>query len=268
MALSVNTNVMSLNAQRNLSRTQTGLATAMERLSSGLRVNSAKDDAAGLAIANRMDAQVRGMNVAIRNAGDAISLAQTAEGGLNEITNMLQRMRELAVQSANATNSGSDRINLNAEYQALNTEITRQVGATKFNGVAIIAGVVANQFQVGANATDTITVTTAAMGAAAAGGDILTVGAATTAIGAVDTALDLTTTNRATYGAVQNRFQSVINNLQVASENQASARSRIMDADFAMETANLTRFQILQQAGTAMVAQANAVPQSVLSLLQ
>jgi flagellin len=268
MALSVNTNIMSLNAQRNLSRTETGLATAMERLSSGLRVNSAKDDAAGLAIASRMDAQVRGMNVAIRNSGDAISLAQTAEGGLNEITNMLQRMRELSVQAANATNSDADRTNLDAEYQALDTEITRQVGATKFNGVAILAAAVVNQFQVGANATDTITVTTADMTAAAAGGAIATAAGATAAIALVDTALDLVTTDRATYGAVQNRFQSVINNLQVASENQSAARSRIMDADFAMETANMTRFQILQQAGTAMVAQANAAPQSVLSLLQ
>ena len=269
MALSVNTNVMSLTAQRNLSGTQNGLATAMERLSSGLRVNSAKDDAAGLAIASRMNAQVRGMNVAIRNAGDAISLAQTAEGGLNEITNMLQRMRELAVHSANATNSASDRTNLDAEYQQLNTEITRQVGATRFNGVAIIGGGAgANVFQVGADATDTITVTTVAMTAAAASGDILTAGAATTAMGAVDTALDLVTTNRATYGAIQNRFESVISNLQVASENQAAAAGRIMDADFAMETANLTRFQILQQAGTAMVAQANSAPQSILSLLQ
>ncbi|MEA2094767.1 MAG: flagellin [Pseudomonadota bacterium] len=271
MALSVNTNVMSLTAQRNLSSTQTGLATAMERLSSGLRVNSAKDDAAGLAIASRMDAQTRGMNVAIRNAGDAISLAQTAEGGLNEITNMLQRMRELAVQSANATNSASDRLNLDAEYQALNTEITRQVDATMFNGVAIIGGGAgANVFQVGPNATaaDTITVTTTTMAAAAPGTDITTDVLATAAIGLVDTALDLVTTNRATYGAVQNRFQSVINNLQVASENQAAARGRIMDADFAQETANMTRFQILQQAGTAMVAQANAAPQSVLSLLQ
>ena len=269
MALSVNTNIMSLTAQRNLSRTETGLATAMERLSSGLRVNSAKDDAAGLAIANRMDAQVRGMNVAVRNAGDAISLAQTAEGGLNEITNMLQRMRELSVQAANGTNSDADRTNLDAEYQALNTEITRQVGATKFNGVAIIGGGAgANVFQVGANATDTITVTTADMATTAAGGAIATAAGATAAIALVDTALDVTTTGRATYGAVQNRFQSVINNLQVASENQSAARSRIMDADFAMETANMTRFQILQQAGTAMVAQANAAPQSVLSLLQ
>ena len=269
MALSVNTNVMSLAAQRNLSRNTNGLQTSIERLSSGLRVNSAKDDAAGLAIATRIDAQVRGLNVAVRNAGDAISLSQTAEGGLAEITNMLQRMRELAVQSANATNSASDRANLDAEYQQLNTEITRQVGATTFNGVAIIGGGAGAQvFQVGANATDVITVTTADMAAAAAGGDITSAANATTALGTVDTAMDLVTTNRALYGATQNRFQSVINNLTVASENQAAARGRIMDADFAMETANLTRLQILQQAGTAMVAQANQIPQSVLSLLQ
>jgi flagellin len=269
MALSINTNVMSLAAQRNLSRTETGLQTSIERLSSGLRVNSAKDDAAGLAIATRIDAQVRGLNVAIRNAGDAISLAQTAEGGLSEITNMLQRMRELAVQSANATNSASDRANLNAEYQALDAEITRQVGATTFNGIAIIgAGAGAQTFQVGANNGDTILVTTADVSAAAAGGDILDVTNANLALTAVDTAMDLVTTNRALYGATQNRFQSVINNLSVAAENQAAARSRIMDADFAMETANLTRLQIMQQAGTAMVAQANAIPQSVLTLLQ
>jgi flagellin len=269
MALSVNTNVMSLAAQRNLSRNTTGLQTSIERLSSGLRVNSAKDDAAGLAIATRIDAQVRGLNVAIRNAGDAISLAQTAEGGLSEITNMLQRMRELAVQSANATNSSTDRVNLNAEYQALNTEITRQIAATSFNGIAVLSSATTQSFQVGANANQTIDVTTSAV-SAAPGGDVLgaTGANAQTAIGAVDTALDAVTTARATYGAVQNRFQSVINNLSVAAENQAAARSRIMDADFAMETANLTRLQILQQAGTAMVAQANAVPQSVLSLLQ
>ena len=267
MALSINTNVMSLAAQRNLSRTETGLQTSIERLSSGLRVNSAKDDAAGLAIASRIDAQVRGLNVAIRNAGDAISLAQTAEGGLSEITNMLQRMRELAVQSANATNSTSDRANLNAEFQQLNTEITRQIGATSFNGIAVLNTASTQSFQVGANAGQTIDVSTSVV-AAAPGGAITDATTANTAIGAVDTALDAVTTARATYGAVQNRFQSVINNLSVAAENQAAARSRIMDADFAMETANLTRLQILQQAGTAMVAQANAVPQSVLSLLQ
>ena len=274
MALSVNTNVMSLTAQRNLSSTQTGLATSMERLSSGLRVNSAKDDAAGLAIAARMDTQVRGMNVAIRNAGDGISLAQTAEGGLNEITNMLQRMRELAVQGANVTNGADDVANLNAEFTELAAEITRQIGATQFNGVAVIGGGAGAQvFQVGANAGQTVTVTTSNLGADA---DITAVTAATmtdnatasTAIGLVDAALTVVTTDRATYGAAQNRFQSVINNLQVASENQSAARGRIMDADFAQETANMTRFQILQQAGTAMVAQANAAPQSVLSLLQ
>ena len=270
MALSVNTNVMSLTAQRNLSSTQTGLATAMERLSSGLRVNSAKDDAAGLAIAARMDTQVRGMNVAIRNAGDAISLAQTAEGGLNEITNMLQRMRELAVQGANATNGAGDLANLNAEYQELGAEINRQIGTTQFNGISVLASATTQVFQVGANAGETIDVNTTDLSAGAiataVAGDLTLDSSA--AIGLVDAALDEVTTNRATFGAVQNRFQSVINNLQVASENQAAARGRIMDADFAMETANMTRFQILQQAGTAMVAQANAAPQSVLSLLQ
>ena len=276
MALSVNTNVMSLTAQRNLSSTQTGLATAMERLSSGLRINSSKDDSAGLAIASRMDAQVRGMNVAIRNASDAISLAQTAEGGLNEITNMLQRMRELAVQGANATNGDGDMANLDAEYQELALEISRQIDVTQFNGLAVIGGDAGGMdFQVGANQGETITATTNDLSLEASiiavvlpANGLVDQAGADAAIALVDTALDVVTTDRATYGAVQNRFQSVINNLQVASENQAAARGRIMDADFAQETANMTRFQILQQAGTAMVAQANAAPQSVLSLLQ
>ena len=176
-------------------------------------------------------------------------------------------MRELAVQSANATNSTSDRANLNAEFQQLNTEITRQIGATTFNGIAVLNTASTQTFQVGANTTDTIAVTTSVV-SAAPGGDVTSAANATTAMTNVDTAIDAVTTARATYGAVQNRFESVINNLQVAGENQAAARSRIMDADFAMETANLTRLQILQQAGTAMVAQANVVPQSVLSLLQ
>lgn len=268
MALTINTNMFSLNTQRHLSSSQTGLATAMERLSSGLRVNSAKDDAAGLAIAERMSAQVRGLTVAIRNAGDAISLAQTAEGGLNEINNMLQRMRELAVQGANATNGTSDLANLQAEYAELTAEIQRQVSATKFNGNAVIgADAGAQVFQVGANAGDTITVTTTDLsGSFGALGDLTA--DASAAITAVDTALDLVTTNRATYGAVQNRFQSVISNLEVARENQAASRGRIMDADFAMETANMTRLQILQQAGTAMLSQANAAPQLVLGLLR
>jgi len=257
---------MSLNAQRNLSRSQSSLATSVERLSSGLRVNSAKDDAAGLAIAERMNAQVRGMNVAVRNASDGISLAQTAEGALTEVGNMLQRMRELAVQSANGTNGTSDRANLDAEYQELSSEITRLAGATKFNGLAIIGGDAGAQtFQVGANVGDTLSITTSAV--TTVGGDITDVANSNTAIGAIDTALDTINGDRATYGAASSRFTSAINNLQVGIENQSAARGRIMDADFAAETAALTRANILQQAGTAMVSQANSIPQSVLGLL-
>lgn len=268
MAQTINTNVMSLTAQRNLSRSQSTLATSMERLSSGLRVNSAKDDAAGLAIAERMNTQVRGMNVAIRNANDGISLSQTAEGGLNEIGNMLQRMRELSVQSANGTNGDSDKDNLQAEYAELDAEITRIATTTQFNGKFILdaaqdAGAFA--FQVGANVGEQLTITTT--GIAAVGEDIGSAGDADAAITAIDTAIDLITTERAKYGAVQSRFESAINNLQIGVENQSAARGRIVDADFAVETANMTRAQILQQAGNAMVSQANAAPQSVLQLL-
>ncbi|MEE9320409.1 MAG: flagellin [Granulosicoccus sp.] len=266
MAQTINTNVMSLTAQRNLGRSQATMATSMQRISSGLRVNSAKDDAAGLAIAERMNTQVRGMNVAIRNANDGISLSQTAEGGLNEVGNMLQRMRELAVQSANGTNSASDRVNLDAEYQELDDEITRIAGTTQFNGNKIIgADAGAFTFQVGANVGETLAITTTAI--AAVGGDILDVAKSNTAIGDIDTKIDAVTTSRASYGAVQSRFESAINNLQIGVENQSAARGRIMDADFAVETANLTRSQILQQAGNAMVSQANSAPQSVLQLL-
>ncbi len=270
MALSINTNAVSLNAQRNLGMSQSSLATSMQRLSSGLRVNSAKDDAAGLAIAERMNAQVRGNTVAIRNANDAISLAQTAEGAIGKVGDMLQRMRELAVQSANATNSTDDRINLNEEFVQLQDEITRTVTNTRFNGKNVLgADAGAQVFQVGANATDQITVTTTNLiSTVAVGGDILSAGNSTTAIGALDTALKDINTERATYGAVQNRFDAVAATLQVSVENEAAARGRIMDADFATETANLSRSQILQQAGTAMVAQANQLPQMVLSLIR
>ncbi len=266
MAQTINTNVMSLTAQRNLSRSQSSLATSINRLSSGLRVNSAKDDAAGLAIAERMNAQVRGMNVAIRNANDGISLSQTAEGALGEVGNMFQRMRELAVQSANGANSDTDRDNLDAEYQQLSAEVTRLAGATKFNGLAIIgtdAG--AQSFQVGANVGDTLDITTTAVTTVA--GDLQDVANSNTAITALDAALDTINGQRATYGAAQSRFSSAINSLQISVENQSAARGRIMDADFAAETAELTRAQILSQAGTAMVSQANSMPQSVLSLL-
>ena len=274
MPQTINTNLVSLNAQRNLTTSQSSLATSMQRLSSGLRVNSAKDDAAGLAIAERMHTQVRGMNVAIRNANDAISLSQTAEGALGKVGDMLQRMRELAVQSANATNGTGDRANLDAEYQQLGTEVVRTLANSKFNGLAILgADAGAQVFQVGANAGDTVTVTTTQLDTAASitnatGGNVTSAALASTALGNIDTALDAINGARATYGAVQNRFESVIANLQVAAENQAAARSRIMDADFAAETANLSRAQILQQAGNAMVAQANQLPQQVLQLLQ
>ena len=276
----INTNVMSLNAQRNLDGTQGALSTSIQRLSTGLRVNSAKDDAAGLAIASRMDAQARGMNVAIRNANDGISLAQTAEGALGKVGDMLQRMRELAVQSSNATNTSSDRTSLNAEFRQLADEINRTLGATRFNGTTILGASAGSlQFQIGANnaTTDQLTVTTTNMQGTTAV-TALTVSsavisgtsgtAAAAMITTIDTALDVINSERATFGAMQNRFEAVIGNLSIAAENQTAARSRIMDADFASETAALTRAQILQQAGTAMLAQANAAPQNVLSLLR
>src|SRR3989442_2664118 len=274
MSMTINTNLLSLNAQRNQSTNASSLATSMQRLSSGMRVNSAKDDSAGLGIAERMNAQVKGMNVAIRNANDAISLSQTAEGALGKVGDMLQRMRELAVQSANATNSAADRTSLDAEYQQLGSEITRTLSTTKFNGIAILAaGAGAQQFQVGANSGDTVTVTTTNMSTngnitAVTGGDVTSVATANTALGNIDNALDTINGERALYGATQNRFEGVISTLQTAAEDQTAARSRIMDADFAAETANLSRSQILQQAGTAMIAQANQLPQQVLQLLK
>jgi flagellin len=385
MSLSINTNAISLNAQRSLGSTQSSLATAMQRLSSGLRVNSAKDDAAGLAISERMNAQVRGLNVAARNANDGISLAQTAEGALGKVGDMLQRMRELAVQSANATNSQTDRDALQAEVGQLKDEIQRVADTTKFNGTQLLDGsFLAQAFQVGANAGETIsldavadvnldalgslqttadtytqtlaaatatafatgvsmdingvTITTAngaadapaaaaALKAAfdaakanpantalanvtmAANGAITSTDAtltlanltnvsgvsagttdgtvvagasetgianlaidtaekATFAISAIDTALSAVNASRGTLGAVQSRFENAVANIQVTSENLAAARGRIVDADFAQETANFSRAQILQQAGTAMVAQANQLPQQVLQLLR
>ena len=388
MGLRINTNIASLNAQRNLNASQSSLAVSLQRLSSGLRINSAKDDAAGLAISDRFTSQIRGLNQAARNANDGISLAQTAEGALGEVTNNLQRIRELAVQSSNATNSSTDRTALQAEVSQLLNEIDRVANQTSFNGVKLLDGSFSGAvFQVGANAGESITVSsitdanTAARGsvsqttggalaiaasaltgfatAIASGGVTLqgtgaavnlgaigaassaaeragqlvnainnvsaqtgvgavyntatgqitlsgtttitfagttnlatvagwangTIGTVTTttgintldvsnyanaqlAIQQVDSALSGVNTARASLGAYQNRFQSVVTNLQTASENLSASRSRILDADFASETANLTRAQILQQAGTAMLAQANALPQNVLTLLK
>ncbi len=280
MTMNINTNINSLMAQANLSKSQSSLATSMQRLSSGLRINSAKDDAAGLAISQRMDAQVRGMNVAIRNANDAISLTQTAEGALSSVGDSLQRMRELAVQSANGTNSTSDQASLQKEFAQLQSEITRVLGGTTFNGQAILAGAAVSgmSFQIGANTTanDTISLTVSNMTAdttitnVTSGATINTtsLGAINTVINNLDTAINTINDTRATMGADQNRFSAVIANLQTAVVNQSAAMSRITDADYAAETANMSRSQILQQAGTAMVAQANQQPQQVLRLLQ
>ena len=385
MAQVINTNIASLNAQRNLNMSQNSLNTSLQRLSSGLRINSAKDDAAGLAIANRFTAQINGMDQAGRNASDGISLSQTAEGALGEITNNLQRIRQLAVQSRNATNSASDRAALNTEAQQLKQEIDRVASTTAFNGVKLLDGSFSAQaFQVGANVGETITISSltnagssalgtssvaqvtgaaaTTFGALAAGDlkingvsvgaigantnaadraaaimtavnsyssqtgvyatilssspgqvvltnsgsvpatpdvvvalagagtlattgltagttsaaastgfaalDISSAAGADTAMTQMDAALQAVNTGRATLGALQNRFSSVVANLQTASENLSASRSRIQDADFAAETANLTRSQILQQAGTAMLAQANSLPQTVLTLVK
>jgi len=368
MPTTVNTNVMSLNAQRNLTRSDGMLQTSLQRLSSGLRINSAKDDAAGMAIAQRFTTQIRGLDQAVRNASDGISLAQTAESALDELTNNLQRVRELAVQSANVTNSASDRAALDAEVQQRIAEIDRIAVQTSFNGVNVLDGTFGSAtFQVGANVGDTISIslsvgvrsgqvgsvasvtesgtfdtsggassidftvgtnalasvaiaqdatkqeTVDAVNAASIeglsaylndagdvsfvadadltiGGDAANIGHAAGATVADTTGLDsltvataqdssvamakidvaLVTVNslRGDLGAVQNRFESTIVNLQTVSENLSASRGRIMDADFAAETANLTKAQILQQAGTAILAQANAVPQTVLGLLQ
>ena len=274
MAQVINTNVMSLNAQRNLSTNSASLATTIQRLSSGLRINSAKDDAAGLAISERFTTQIRGLDVAARNANDGISLAQTAEGALSSIGENMQRIRELAVQAANGTNSAEDRAALQKEVTQLSDEITRVKNNSSFNGTKLLDGSTASfTIQVGADAgsdnqIDISTVDMTATATAVAALDISSASGATAALTAIDTQLQTVNTARADLGAIQNRFSSVISNLQNSSENLSAARSRIQDTDYAKETAELTRTQILQQAGTAMLAQAKSVPQNVLSLLQ
>jgi flagellin len=287
MASVINTNITSLNSQRALSNSQNQLATTMARLSSGLRVNSAKDDAAGLAIAERMTSQMRGMNVALRNANDGISLAQTAEGALGKSNELLQRMRELAVQAANASNSDNDKDSLDNEFGELAKEIQRIFTATTFNSRKILADDAAAQvFQVGANTSEEnqLTVTTQDMTGVGAITDVAGDGLSATdrakidntadaqaildVIDLIDVAIDFVSTERSVLGAAQSRFENSISYLQISYENQSAARSRIMDADYAQETANLSRAQILSQAGSAMVAQANQQPQSVLSLLR
>jgi len=276
MALGINTNVASISAQNQLSKSQNMGNEALERLSSGLRINSAKDDAAGLAIATKFDAQIRGLTVAQRNANDGISLAQTAEGALDEVTNNLQRIRELAVQSANATNSDEDRLALNDEVTARKAEIDRIGKVTEFNGINLLDGSFSSQnFQVGANNTssDRIevkisgTVESASLGSGLTA-SVSAVGSAQTLIAEVDKALDAVNSMRGGLGAVQNRFESTISNLGNSIENMSASKSRTLDADFAAESAKLAKSNVLQQAGISVLAQANARPNQVLSLLQ
>ncbi|MBF0108996.1 MAG: flagellin FliC [Magnetococcales bacterium] len=281
MPLFINTNVASLNAQRNLDRSTNALGKTFARLASGLRVNSAKDDAAGMAISQRMTSQIRGLTQSIRNANDGISLAQVAEGALEETTNALQRIRELAVQAANGTNTALDRSDLNKEVQQLVQEIQRITNDVEFNDKGVLNGsMVGVAFQVGKDEGQTIrvsiaslhvddlklgSVTNGTVGKFSVG--VSTAARASKALGQVDSALDIVSRVRADLGAIQNRFEAVIANLSNVVENMSAARSRIVDADIAAETATLTRNAILQQAGTAVLAQANQQPQLALQLL-
>jgi flagellin len=274
----INTNTAALRAQNSSRKAEGALQTAMERLSSGKRINSAKDDAAGLAIASKMTSQIRGMNQAIRNSNDGISFAQTAEGALGELTNMLQRIRELAVQSANGTYSDADRTNLNAEVTELKAQITNILATTEFNGTRIFnsnasgttyaaaSGTVS--IQAGVNSGDTVDISFSALSDLGSTVAVDTSANASAALGAVDTVLTNVNNTRATLGAAQSRLESTINQLSNNVTNLSDARSRIEDADFSAETTNLAKAQILSQASTAMLAQANQSQQGVLSLLK
>ncbi|MDR0380339.1 MAG: flagellin FliC [Candidatus Accumulibacter sp.] len=276
MAQIINTNIMSLNSQRYLNRSQDSLSNSLKRLSSGLRVNSAMDDAAGLAVAQKMESQIRGMTVAARNASDGISCAQIADTAMDTVAQQLQRMRELATQALNTTLSGSEREKIDVEFSQLQLEASRIQTSAKFNGMELFrptSGDLLSKgreftFQVGAGATDQIT---AAFSGINISGQTVSgsgTGGAASALETIDLWLDSIATQRANIGGVQSRLNFTISYLEGAIENQSAAKSRIMDADFAAETASLTRAQILQQAGTAMVSQANSVPQNVLSLLR
>ncbi len=280
MALTVNTNVASLNTQRNLNRSSDQLSVSMQRLSTGSRINSAKDDAAGLQISNRLTSQINGLNVAVRNANDGISIAQVAEGALQQSTDILQRMRELSLQAINGSNSEEDRKSLDLEVSQLKEELTRIADTTSFGAgsskLMLLDGsdfATAVAFQVGADAGETISVSMGsasfdASGLAVNAVSVSSVAAASAAVSSIDTAIAKIDTQRATLGAVQNRFDNTIANLQNIAENVSASRSRIMDTDFAAETAALTKNQVLQQASTSILAQANQLPSAVLSLLQ
>jgi flagellin len=276
MALTINTNVPSLNAQRNLSSTQLSLSKSMERLSSGLRINRAGDDAAGLAISQNMQANIRSMNQAVRNANDGISMVQTAEGALNETSNILLRMRELGTQAANGTLTQPQRDNIQVEFKNLQDEIDRISKVTNFNGTNLLDGSLSagTNLQIGSGNTsnDKLLVKVTDAGATtlsvdAASAAVSTQAAAQASLDKIDAAISSVSTARGGLGAIQNRLQSTINNLQVAVENTSAANSRIVDVDVAAETANMTRAQILTQAGVSVLSQANQAPQLALKLL-
>jgi flagellin len=262
MSLTVNTNIQALNASRNLNGTENMLATAMQRLSSGLKINSAADDVAGYAISSRLQAQVNGLNQASQNSQDAVSLAQTAQGSLNDVVGMLQRIRSLAVQYANGTTSAADKTAIESEAGQLKEEITRVGETTKFNGVELLHGAAATiSFQVGANEGEVIAVKTLDL-------ETATSGALVTSTASIDTALAAVTAAAGEYGSVQNRIQYTEANLEVYSQNLQSAVSGIVDVNMAAEMTNFTKDQVLQQAGVAILAQANHLPEAVLKLLQ
>jgi flagellin len=277
MALIINSNLASLNAQRNLSKSQGDLNQSLQRLSSGLRINSAKDDASGLFVSQQITRDIRGINQAVRNAADGISLGQTAEGAMGEIVNNLQRIREVAIQAANATTG--NREGLQAEVDQLTQEISRIIQTTEFNGTKLLSGTASLLFHVGPSGAASNQVTLSTVNLTGINGysanltatgvvNVSSQSGASAALSGLTTAIDTINKGRATYGALQNRFEAVISNLTNYAENLTAARSRIQDADFAAETAKLTRAQILQQAGTSILAQANTLPQSALSLLQ
>ena len=279
MSIIVNSNIASLNAQRNLNMSNTALAGSLQKLSSGLRVNSAKDDAAGLAVAEGLTSQIRGNNQGVRNAYDGISVAQTAESALGQVGNNLQRIREVAVQAANGGVSDDNRSQLQKEVDQLTQEISRIVQTTNFNGTKLLTGGSGLTFQVGASGSADNQVATSGVemsgiagysGSLTATGtvNVSSSGAASAAIASMDASIRTVTNTRATFGSVQNRFEAVIANMQAFTETLSSSRSRIMDTDFAAETAQLTRNQILQQAGTSILGQANQVPQAAISLLR
>jgi len=272
MSLVINTNVASLNAQRSLASSGTELKTAMERLSSGKQINSAADDAAGFAIAERMTAQIRGLNMATKNASDGLSMLAVIENATNDVTDMLHRMRELAVQAVNDTNSATDRGYLNSEASSLIAEIGRIASDTEYNGTKVLDGsLTSKNFQVGTNSGQSVSfsidsVTATAIGIAAV--SLATATGASAALTTISTAIEAVAADRATYGALQNRLEYTVSNLMNVAEYTTAARSRIEDADFAAESARLAKAQVLQQTGTAMLAQANASQQLALSLFR